>query len=336
MDASGTTRPRSAGGLTCSTRSLEAGEPVAGTASYGRRWLLLEVASAWGPNAFRGSPVLDRALGIKIEQRAAAEGFRLVAIRRSGRARLDGGLRWRWARVDCTPGHESVRWGEAADPDEYLATVYSEPGTPSAEPVIAVCAHGRHDQCCASRGRLVATSLARREGPAVWECSHIGGDRFAATLLLFPHGINYGRADVLDAGQMVDEYRAGRVMLAGLRGRSAYRFLEQTAQDAARRAFGDLRIEAYEPLSSVPTAPGHWQVLLAGSPGGAGGTAGLAGGAAGLAGLAGGTAGLAGGTAGRIQVELVQTATAPLYSNCAATVPLAVPTFAVQSVTQLA
>ncbi len=322
MDASGTTRPRSAGGLTCSTRSLEAGEPVAGTASYGRRWLLLEVASAWGPNAFRGSPVLDRALGIKIEQRAAAEGFRLVAIRRSGRARLDGGRRWRWARVDCNPGHESVRWGEVAGPDEYLTAVYSEPGTPSAEPVIAVCAHGRHDQCCASRGRLVATSLARREGPAVWECSHIGGDRFAATLLLFPHGINYGRADVLDAGQMVDEYRAGRVMLAGLRGRSAYRFLEQTAQDAARRAFGDLRIEAYEPLGSVPTAPGHWQVLLADS--------------AGVAGPAAGSAGLAAGSAGRIQVELVQTATAPLYSNCAATVPLAVPTFAVQSVTQLA
>jgi hypothetical protein len=311
MNASGMVQPRSAGDLTCSTRSLQAGETVAGTASYGRRWLLLEVASAWGPNAFRGSSVLDRALGIKIEQRAAAEGFRLVAIRRSGRARLDGGLRWRWARVDCTPGHESVRWGEAAGPDEYLTTVYSDPGTPSAEPVIAVCAHGRHDQCCATRGRLVATLLARREGPAVWECSHIGGDRFAATLLLFPHGINYGHADVLDAGQMVDEYRAGRVMLDGLRGRSAYRFLEQTAQDAARRTFGDLRIEAYEPLNSVLTAPGHWRVLLTDPAAGSGRPT------------------------GRIQVELAEAATAPLFSNCAATVPLAVPTFAVQSIAQL-
>ena len=168
-------------------------------------------------------------------------------------------------------------------------------------------------------GSTVATLLARREGPAVWECSHIGGDRFAATLLLFPHGINYGRADVLDAGQMVDEYRAGRVMLAGLRGRSAYRFLEQTAQDAARRTFGDLRIEAYEPISSVPTAPGHWQVLLAGP-----------------AGPLAGSPGQLADPAGRIQVELAQTATAPLFSNCAATVPLAVPTFAVQTVTQLA
>ena len=58
------------------------------------------------------------------------------------------------------------------------------------------------------------------------ECSHIGGDRFAATMLLFPHGINYGWADTVDAQQMVGEFRAGRVVLPGLRG-SAFRFLEQ-------------------------------------------------------------------------------------------------------------
>ncbi|HEX3750506.1 MAG TPA: sucrase ferredoxin [Streptosporangiaceae bacterium] len=311
-----TAPPRLAGGPACSTRSLQAGDPVAGSASYGRRWLLLEVAGAWGPNAFRQSPELDPALGSRIEHRAAAEGFRLIAIRRPGRARRAGGQRWRWARVDCTPGSESIHWGETGGPAEYLTTVFSEPGAPSEGPVIAVCSHGRHDECCATRGRAVAARLAEREGPAVWECSHIGGDRFAATLLLFPHGINYGRADVLDPGLMVDEYRAGRVMLAGLRGRSAYRFLEQTAQHAARQSVGDLRIEAYEPLSSARIAPGHWQVLLAGPPA-----------------LAGQT-GLAG-APGRIRVELAETTTAPLFSNCAATVPLAIPTFAVESVEQL-
>jgi hypothetical protein len=172
-----------------------------------------------------------------------------------------------------------------------------------------VCAHGRHDQCCATRGRLVATLLARREGPAVWECSHIGGDRFAATLLLFPHGINYGWADTLDPRRMVDEYRAGRVILSGLRGRSAFRFLEQTAQDAARRALGDLRVDAYEPLASnrlpEPDQRGgrRWEVLLA-DP------------------------------AGPVRVELAETISAPLYSNCAATVALARPVFAVRGVSR--
>lgn len=46
-------------------------------------------------------------------------------------------------------------------------------------------------------------------------CSHIGGDRFAATMLLLPHGINYGWADTLGAQHMVNEYRAGRVVWPG-------------------------------------------------------------------------------------------------------------------------
>jgi hypothetical protein len=54
-------------------------------------------------------------------------------------------------------------------------------------------------------------------------------------MLLFPHGINYGRADTLDPRHMVTEYRAGHVVLAGLRGRSAFTFLEQAASVAPGR-----------------------------------------------------------------------------------------------------
>jgi Sucrase/ferredoxin-like len=303
-DVSRWAKPRSAGGAPCSTRSRHLHESLAATASYGRRWVLLEVASGWGPNAFRDSPALDRALGLRIERRAAAERMRLVAIRRPGRARLGGGRRWRWARVDSTPGDESVTWGEAREPEEYLTAAFDEPGTRSRDLIVAVCAHGRHDQCCATRGRSVAMLLAKRDAESVWECSHIGGDRFAATMLLFPHGITYGWADTLDAQQMVDEYRAGRVVLSGLRGRSAFRFVEQAAQDAARRTTGDLRIDAYEPLSATRTEPGRWQVLLNDRP-------------------------------GPIRVDLAETLTEPLYSNCAATVPLPVPAFSVQAVERL-
>ena len=123
-------------------------------------------------------------------------------------------------------------------------------------------------------------------------------------MLLLPHGINYGWADTLGARHMVNEYRAGRVVLAGLRGRSAFRFLEQAAQDAARRTFGDLRIDAYEPIQSNRVKERTWDVFLADPP-------------------------------GQIRVELAETYTEPLYSNCAATVALARPTFTVQTVRRL-
>ena len=129
--------------------------------------------------------------------------------------------------------------------------------------IVAVCAHGRHDQCCATRGRSVAALLRQDDPEAVWECSHIGGDRFAATMLLLPHGINYGWADTLGARHMVGEYSRGRVVLAGLRGRSAFSFLEQAAQEQAarRRAFGDLRIDAYPPVRSYRLTPlRSWEV----------------------------------------------------------------------------
>jgi hypothetical protein len=296
--------PRSAGGPPCSTRARHVAESLTATASFGRRWLLLEVAGAWGPNAFRDSPIVDPVVGARIERRAAADGFRIVAIRRPGRARHADGLRWRWARVDSTPGSESVVWGEAAGYLDYLTVPFDESGTRSEFIVIAVCAHGRHDQCCATRGRFVAAALEKDDPEAVWECSHIGGDRFAATMLLFPHGINYGWADTLDPRQMVSEYRAGRVVLTGLRGRSAFRFLEQAAQDAARKTFGDLRIDAYEPIQSGRITERSWEVILADSH-------------------------------GQIRVELAETLTEPVYSNCAATVALARPTYAVHKISRL-
>jgi hypothetical protein len=304
IDAATLAKPRQAGGLPCSTRARQVAESLTATASFGRRWLLLEVAGAWGPNAFRNSPTLDPVLGARIERRAAADGFRIVAIRRPGRARHAGGHRWRWARVDSTPGSERVVWGEVGGYPDYLTVPFDQPGTRSENIVIAVCAHGRHDQCCATRGRAVAAVLREHDPDAVWECSHIGGDRFAATMLLLPHGINYGWVDTVGAQHMVSEYRAGRVVLPGLRGRSAFPFLEQAAQEAARQSFGDLRIEAYEPVRSGRITDRSWEVLLADPP-------------------------------GQIRVELVETTTEPLYSNCAATVALSRPTFTIQSVSRL-
>ena len=62
-----------------------------------------------------------------------------------------------------------------------------------------VCTHGRHDACCAERGRPVAAALAAAHPEQTWEVSHIGGDRFAANVLVLPDGLYYGRVSAADA-----------------------------------------------------------------------------------------------------------------------------------------
>ena len=161
-----TPRPRpqpAPGWLPCSDRSIERDDPLAGTAGYGERWFLVEIDGAWGTHAFLQSqldPALARALVTRIE----SAGIRPLAIRRTGRTadQRRGQKVWRWAAVDARVGHESVRWGSVTDPAELLTVpLDGSTGVRSDDPVICVCTHARHDQCCAVRGRPVVTALAQ-------------------------------------------------------------------------------------------------------------------------------------------------------------------------------
>lgn len=260
----GSLRPHADGGPACSASSRASGESVAATAAPGARWLLVEVAGAWGWNAFAESPVLDPRIGRALADRTHRAGVRLVAIRRPGRAR--GPVRWRWASVDSRAGSERIGWGEAEAAEDLLdLPLDCWIGTPSARPVIAVCTQGRHDECCAVRGRPVAAALAARWPEETWECSHIGGDRFAATMILFPHALTFGRMDDHDPARAVEEYAAGRIATEGFRGRATLPRVVQAAQAAAFDATGDRRLEAHAPLG-LQERPGAWLVDLAGEP----------------------------------------------------------------------
>lgn len=102
------------------------------------------------------------------------------------------------------------------------------------EPMLFVCTNGRRDQCCALQGRAV---LAGCDDEAVWECSHVGGHRFAATAVMLPWGYVLGRLD--GAGQLAEVVaaaRRGRLVPGTVRGRSCQSPSAQAAELAVRHA----------------------------------------------------------------------------------------------------
>jgi hypothetical protein len=105
-------------------------------------------------------------------------------------------------------------------------------------PVFLTCTHGRHDTCCAERGRPVARALFSSHPDEAWDVSHIGGDRFAATVLVLPHGLYYGRLDPESAARMAVWHHDGRLALDHLRGRSGYPWPTQAAEIFLRRELG--------------------------------------------------------------------------------------------------
>ena len=92
-----------------------------------------------------------------------------------------------WPRLAA---HPSPRCAAPSTPPPICRSwVRADPWLPHVHPLVLVCTNGRHDPCCATFGRPLARVL--REGAQrddVWECSHIGGDRFAANIVILPEG----------------------------------------------------------------------------------------------------------------------------------------------------
>lgn len=248
---------RAARPLRCSEAADRAGDAREGTAAPAAQWFLLEHPGPWGRNALTDSGI-DRAAVASLTTWSAQAWGRVLLVRRPGRAGRDGAPR-RWFRVDARPGHEQIRTGLVGDEASL------EPGAagePFDGPLFLACTHGKHDPCCAIRGRSLAAALAAEQPRRVWECTHVGGCRFAPALVLLPHGFVLGGVPPEEAADVTRAYEAGVVDDRFVRGRSTDPPAVQAAQHHARAALGVAGTGALR-LVSVEETGDVWHVRLA-------------------------------------------------------------------------
>ena len=222
----------------CAVAARARRDPLPATAGPAQRLMLIELNGPWGHDALRDSR-LDRYHSGRLADRAAAAGVRVQLIRRPGRhavpeaARPTGApgvLGAAVALADLRPGHEAVGWRTWHEPHHLLEVDLAAPVIAEGpQDVVLVCTHGRHDLCCALDGRPVAARLAERGDADVWETSHLGGERFAANMLVLPTGDLFGGLDPDDAARVLTSFRAGRIDLAHHRGRFGRPPVEQAA-----------------------------------------------------------------------------------------------------------
>ena len=249
----------------CALRAQLRGDPMLGTAFPASRLLLVEQPGPWGRAGLRGSR-FDHATATALDARADAAGVRVLAIRRPGRTPR-GALR-RWAHVDCRPGHTSLRWGHYHEDAELLGVpLDSSVGVVDEAPLYLVCAHSKHDPCCALRGRAVAAALATERPGRVWECSHVGGDRFAANVLVLPTGLLYGRVLPFAAPEFVGATERGEVVGALLRGQVGLRPVAQAALAFAYEHLAVRRADALAVVAIRATGEGESVVRINGPHG---------------------------------------------------------------------
>lgn len=233
----------------CAAESLLRAEPVGGTATHVRTWLLLEHVGPWGEDALLDARLPD-GLGPELKRRARDLRAKILLIRRfASTPDTDDGVRVFAAHAD--PGRPRLESAVLTDEREVLdldLEAFRRGGTtglPAYDGALfCVCTNGRHDACCAEKGRPVARALDRAHPQETWEVSHIGGDRFAANMVVLPQGLYYGRLDPVSAIAVAGAHLAGELDLDHLRGRSSQPMPVQAAELHLRRRLGVTREDA--------------------------------------------------------------------------------------------
>jgi hypothetical protein len=250
----------------CAVAAHARDEPMFATASQVRRWLLIEVRGAWGRDAVADTD-LARHASADWKQHLRGERIRVVAIRRDLERSAPRVMELFY--VDSAEGARGRCWTRqvatlhaAVDATAELPA-FGDDGRwrPHTRPLVLVCTNGRHDPCCATFGRPLARALrADDDSGDVWECSHIGGDRFAGNLVILPEGLYFGRCDGDAARRVLAAYADGNIDLDNYRGRSVRGFFEQAAEFYVRRELGLAAIDAVRRIRRVERLPGGFDV----------------------------------------------------------------------------
>lgn len=231
-------------------------EPLPGTTTAVSRWLCLEHRGPWGRDILDGA-AFGEELSARLRAHTEAAGVRLMLMHRPGRTGQEAPK----STVLLANSNPAAAWCESltvAAPADLLDLDLSllaggAPGLGSrvADPVTLVCTHGKRDVCCAVWGRPIAAALAAADAD-VWECSHTGGHRFAPSMISLPTGYSWGRLSVEQSEHAVRELTAGRLPMAGLRGRGCWDAAGQAAELAVRDLVPDAPLNALTVTADGP------------------------------------------------------------------------------------
>lgn len=238
--------------MPCAERSRQVDEPLAGSATEAAVWLLLSYDRPWAAKATSaGENRLPAGVQSWLDNMLATlPGSRLQFIRRAGMGR---GVHFFVS--DVRPEQQRLfrfrlrhyRQLLELDLPAILAGDLAYVAHRVEEPLYLVCTNGRRDPCCAREGAAFYRALSAVAGDRAWQTTHLGGHRFAPTVLSLPTGALYGRLQPEDAGTFFRGQEQGKLSLSHLRGHTAYAPEAQAAEILLRRETGNMQQGAFRP-----------------------------------------------------------------------------------------
>jgi hypothetical protein len=244
----------------CSLNSSHLQEDIFATASYFTKLLLVEYNFPWSEDPFTSNLLPQEINDYLLHFKKASRSNRVLFIKNKQKANLQINIfainnLWEQPYTNhfiFTDHKELLNFSEAA-----LFSKTHENKFP--ELIYLVCTNGKKDKCCSKFGVPVFKQLSQLAAN-VWECTHVGGDRFAPNVLTLPYCIFYGSLSIEDLHTMVKLTNEQKIFLNKYRGRSCNSLIEQAAEYYLMKQLNNLNIFDYEIVNSAQTSPGYFEV----------------------------------------------------------------------------
>ncbi len=250
----------------CSDVDAHAGDDPRGSSATFSQFLLIEHRGSFSKVAAADAVTAVYGPEAPAVQALETAGFRPFVIRPVGRGEPSnlGSAPYLPRFVGRAGAGATLERIDRAPTPGALAAL-SQLATRASEPLFAVCTNGSRDRCCAVKGRDLAQQLryeldgssddGSSDDAAVVEISHLGGHRFAATMLVLPWGYSYGRLDIDAAVEIAYAAQDGLVHPRNLRGRSDLDPAAQVADAYWRAQLGPAPIDAVRIEATTTDGP---------------------------------------------------------------------------------
>ncbi|MCG8368783.1 MAG: sucrase ferredoxin [Pseudanabaenales cyanobacterium] len=245
----------------CADQARQRGEDCLGTAPTPSTYVCVECPSPWASQQFESKATPDNLRCWMAEQDFQRQQTKFLLIS-SHPSQQQSGARILFFEKPSGPARCYQRretW--VADPAQIVNQLQryfsgEKVGidtTHSRDRDILICTHGAYDRCCGRYGyplyrRLLKwASQPKLSHVRLWQASHIGGHRFAPTLVDFPEGRYYGGISLAQSQQLLLRQGPIQDLLVAYRGWGLLPRPLQVAEAAFFRQYGwdwlQLRVE---------------------------------------------------------------------------------------------
>lgn len=244
----------------CSLNSTDLHEDIFATASYFTKLLLVEYNFPWPEDPLTNNLLPQEVNDYLLHFKKASRSNRVLFVKNKQKANLQINIfainnLWEQPYTNhfiLTDHKELLNFSDT----ELFSQAHENK---FGELIYLVCTNGKKDKCCSKFGVPVFKQLSQLAGN-VWECTHVGGDRFAPNVLTLPYCIFYGALSIEDLPALVELTKEQKVFLKKYRGRSCNSLIEQAAEYYLRKQQNNLNLFDYEIVNSKETSPGYFEI----------------------------------------------------------------------------